>query len=161
LLNGYVLDYQFGSWPVLNGLIAAYAVPAAAFALAAAMFRRQGDDLTVGVLEAGSVALATAFVTLEIRQGGGPADGLHAPEFGLPEAALNVTSMAVLSVATMRIAWRLNRPVLHWAWRVQGALALVGGVVLIFNNPLVTDEDLGGIPLIDWLLPAYLIPAVL
>jgi uncharacterized membrane protein len=161
LLNGYVLDYPFGSWPVINGLIAAYAVPAAAFALAAAMFRRQGDDLTVGVLEAGSVALATAFVALEIRQGVGPADGLHAPEFGFPEAALDVTSLAVLCVVTMRIARRLGRPVLHWAWRVQGALALAGGVLLIFDNPMVTDEDLGGIPLVDWLLPAYLVPAIL
>ena len=41
LLNGYVLDYGFGRWPVVNGLIAAYALPAAAFALAAAMFRRR------------------------------------------------------------------------------------------------------------------------
>ena len=32
LLNGYVLDYGFGHWPVVNGLLAAYAVPAAAFA---------------------------------------------------------------------------------------------------------------------------------
>jgi hypothetical protein len=40
LLNGYVLDYWFGQWPVVNGLITAYAVPAASFALAAAMFRR-------------------------------------------------------------------------------------------------------------------------
>ena len=69
LLNGYVLDYGFGQWPVANGLLAAYALPAAAFALAAAMFRRHADDLTVGVLEAGSVVLATVFVALEIRQG--------------------------------------------------------------------------------------------
>ncbi len=161
LLNGYVLDYAFGSWPVLNGLIPAYAVPAAAFALAAAMFRRQADDLTVGVLEAGSVALVAAFVALEIRQGVGPEAGLHAPEFGLPEASLDVASLAVQCVATMRIAERLGRPVLHWAWRVQGALALAGGVLLILYNPMVTDDDLGGVPLLDWLLPAYLVPAVL
>ena len=35
LLNWYVLDYGFGRWPVVNGLLAAYALPAVAFALAA------------------------------------------------------------------------------------------------------------------------------
>jgi uncharacterized membrane protein len=161
LLNGYVFDYDLGRWPILNGLLAAYAVPAAAFALAAAMFRRQADDLTVGVLEAGSVALATAFVALEIRQGVGPAAGLHAAEFGFPEAALDVTSIAVLAVVTMRIAERLDRPVLHWGWQVQGALALAGGVLLILFNPLLTDDEPGRLPLLDWLLPAYLLPALL
>ena len=108
LLNGYVLDYGFGRWPVANGLLAAYALPAVAFALAATMFRRQRDDLTVGVLEAGSVALATAFVALEIRHAVGPEEGLHAAAFGFPEAALDVASLAVLAVVTMRIARRLG-----------------------------------------------------
>lgn len=161
LLNGYVLDYGFGHWPIVNGLIPAYAVPAVAFALAAAMFRRQEDDLTVGVLEAGSVALATVFVALEIRQGVGPEDGLHTPELGFHEAALDVASMAVMAVATMRIALRLGRPVLHWAWRIQGVLAIVGGVVLLIANPIVTDEAVGDLPLLNWLLPAYLVPAAL
>ena len=161
LLNGYVLDYALGGWPVVNGLIPAYAVPAASFALAAVMFRRQADDLTVGVLEAGSVALVTAFVVLEIRQGVGPDAGLHTPEYGFPEASLDVASLAVLCLATMRIAERLGRPVLHWAWRVQGALALAGGVSLIIANPMFTDADLGGLPLVDWMLPAYLMPAAL
>ena len=161
LLNWYVLDYGFGPWPVVNGLIATYALPAAAFALAAAMFRRQGDDLTVGVLEAGSVALATVFVALEVRQGVAADGAVNAPELGFPEAALHVASLAVLAVATMRIARRLARPVLNWGWRIQGALALAGGVLLILFNPLVTGDDLGGVPLFDWLLPAYLLPAVL
>jgi uncharacterized membrane protein len=161
LLNGYVLDYGFGHWPAANGLLAAYAVPAAAFALAAAMFRQQADDLTVGVLEAGSVALATVFVALEIRQGIGPSAGLHAAEFGFPEAALDVASLAVLTVATMRIAERLQRPVLHWGWRIQGTLGLVGGVLLILANPMFSDVEVGRLPLLDWLLPAYLAPALL
>ncbi|HET7879599.1 MAG TPA: DUF2339 domain-containing protein [Acetobacteraceae bacterium] len=161
LLNGYVLDYAFGSWPVLNGLLAAYALPAAAFALAATMFRRQQDDLTVGVLEAGSVALATAFVALEIRQGVGPEGGLHVAAFGFPEAALDVASLSVLAVVTMRIAQRLGRPVLHAAWRVLGAMALAGGVVLIVDNPMVSNVDLGALPVLDWLLPGYLVPAAM
>ena len=83
------------------------------------------------------------------------------PDFGFPEAALDVASLGVLAVATMRIAPRLHRPVLHWAWRILGALALAGGVLLIVANPMVTDEPVGRSPLLDWLLPAYLVPALL
>jgi uncharacterized membrane protein len=161
LLNWYVLDYGFGRWPVVNGLLPAYLLPAVAFALAAAMFRRQADDLTVGVLEAGSVALATVFVALEVRQGANPTDGVSTPELGFPEAALHVASLAVLAVATMRIARRLGRQVLRWGWRIQGALALAGGVLLILLNPLFTDVEVGRLPLFDWLLPAYLLPMLL
>ena len=161
LLNWYVLDYGFGRWPVVNGLIVAYALPAVAFALAAAMFRRQADDLTVGVLEAGSVALATVFVSLEVRQGFDPDGALDAPSLGFPEAALHVASLSVLAIATMRIAERLGRLVLYWSWRIQGGLALIGGVLLILSNPLVTGDEVGRLPLLDWLLPAYLLPALL
>jgi uncharacterized membrane protein len=61
----------------------------------------------------------------------------------------------------MRIATRLQRPVLQWGWRLQGAAALVGGVLLLIANPAVTDTAVGDSPLLDWLLPAYLVPGVL
>jgi uncharacterized membrane protein len=44
---------------------------------------------------------------------------------------------------------------------VQGALALAGGVLLILFNPLLTGDEPGRLPLLDWLLPAYLLPALL
>ena len=160
LLNHYVVEYAFGETPVLNGLLAAYGVPAAAFALAARMFRQRGDDLAVAVLEAGSVAFATVLLALEVR---------HFATYGQPftpdtsflEAALQVASMAVLASATMRIATRLQRPVLQWGWRIQGALALAGGTLLLAANPAVTGDPVGQWPLLDWLLPAYLVPGAL
>ncbi len=159
-LNHYVADYAFGETPVLNGLLAAYGVPAVMFALAARMFRQSGDDLTVAVLEAGSVAFATALVALEIRHfatSGEP----FAPDTSFLEAALQVASLAVLASATMRIATRLQRPVLQWGWRIQGALALAGGTLLLVANPAVTGDPVGQWALLDWLLPAYAVPAVL
>jgi uncharacterized membrane protein len=124
------------------------------------MFRQRGDDLTVAVLEAGSVALATALVALEIR---------HFATFGKPfgtetsflEAGLHIASLAVLASVTMRIATRLRRPVLQWGWRAQGALALAGGTLLLMVNPADTGDPVGQWPLLDWLLPAYGVPAVL
>jgi uncharacterized membrane protein len=160
LLNHYVTDYAFGATPVLNGLLAAYGVPAASFALAARMFRQRGDDLAVAVLEAGSVAFATILVALEVRHFatlGQP----FAPDTSFLEAALQVASLAVLASVTMRIATRLRRPVLQWGWRVQGMLALAGGTVLLLANPAVTGAPVGHWPLLDWLLPAYVVPGAL
>ncbi len=162
LLNWYVLDYGLGQWPVVNDLLAAYAVPAASFALAAAMFRRDADDLTVAVLEAGSIAFVTVLVALEVHQLCQPAgDGLRTPELDFAESALQLASLAVLSIVTMRIAERLDRPMLHVAWRIQGALALSGGLLMILLNPAALDLPVGSLPLLDWLLPAYLLPALL
>jgi uncharacterized membrane protein len=140
-------------------LLLAYGVPAVAFALAAVLFFRRGDDPTVGVLEAGSIAFVTVLVALEIRNAAIP-HTIDTPVH-FAEAAEHVASLAILAVATMRIATRLQRPVLHWGWRIQGGLALAGGVLLILANPILTGEPVGPHPLLDWLLPAYLLPACL
>jgi uncharacterized membrane protein len=161
LLNWYVLDYGFGQGPVANSLLIAYGVPALSFALAAALFRRGADDLTVGVLEAGSAAFFTVLVALEVRHSFGPPAGLGTPGLGFPEAALHVSSIGVVCLVTLRIAERLQRPVLHAAWQVQGAVALIGAVLLLVANPAFTGDVVGTLPLLDWLLPAYLVPALL
>jgi uncharacterized membrane protein len=99
-------------------------------------------------------------VTLEIRHfatSGQP----FAPDTSFLEAALQVTSLAVLASATMRIATRLRRPVLQWGWRIQGALAIAGGTLLLMANPAVTGDPVGQWVLLDWLLPAYALPAML
>ena len=159
-LNHYVVDYAFGEIPVLNGLLAAYGIPAASFALAARMFRQRGDDLTVAVLEAGSIAFATVLVVLEIRHFATYGEPFT-PDTSFLEAALQVASLAILASATMRIATRLQRPVLQWGWRIQGTLALAGGIVLLVANPAVTGDPTGHWPLFDWLLPAYIVPGAL
>ncbi len=162
LLNWYVLDYGLGQWPVVNDLVAAYAVPAASFALAAAMFRRAVDDLTVAVLEAGSVAFVTVLAALEVHRLCQPiGNGLRGPELDFAESALQLASLAIVTTVTLRIAERLERPVLHLAWRIQGALALSGGLLMILFNPAVLDLPVGSLLLLDWLLPAYLLPALL
>ena len=50
---------------------------------------------------------------------------------------------------------------LHLAWRIQGTLALSGGFLMILLNPAVLDLPVGSLPLLDWLLPAYLLRALL
>ena len=155
VLNWYVLDYAFGTTPVVNGLIAAYAAPAAAFAFAAFLFRRRADDLLVATLEAGAVTFAAFFVALEIRHGFN--DGKLDNTFDFDEIALHVLTMSVQAAMYLYLAQRTGRPILDWAWRILGAGALAVAVGLLAFNPALTGAD---IELPD-LLAAYLVPAAL
>lgn len=160
LLNEQVLDYADGQPAVLNGRALAYLVAASSFALTARMARRRADDRLVAVLEVGSAGFATALVMLEIRQwatSGQPRVG----EFSFLEAALQVSSLAVLACLSLWLDRRGGRAALRWAWGVQGALALLGGVGLLLLNPMFVDVAVGGPPILDALLPGYAIPAVL
>jgi uncharacterized membrane protein len=155
VLNWYVLDYAFGATPVVNGLIAAYAAPAAAFAFAAFLFRRRADDLLVATLEAGAVTFASLFVALEIRHGFNHGQLEDAPGFN--EFALHLLTMSVQATMYLHLARRTGRPILDWAWRVLGAVALATGVLLLVFNPAFTGARTG----VPGLLSAYLVPAAL
>ncbi len=155
LLNWYVLDYAFAGGPVLNGLWLGYAVPAACFWVAARIFLRRGDDLVVAVLEAGAVAFAAVFVALQVRHWQG-AGRLNADP-SLLEAGLHVSALAGQALAGMVLARRLGRRVLDVAWRIQGGLALAGGVVLLLGNPVTLNLRVGQAGLAF----GYLVPAVL
>jgi uncharacterized membrane protein len=162
LLNPAVLDYAFGTAPVLNGLLAAYGVPAASFALAAWLFRRRGDDLTVAVLEAGAIAFATALMLLEVRHavGGG---ALNDTGWTFREAAFQATGLWAIATL-LRLSLRAvgMRPVLDWGWRVLAVLGAVLGAVLIAANPAVdTGAEVSATPVLNELLFAYGLPAIL
>ncbi len=162
--NWYVLDYDFGAEGPVGGLVAAYAFPAGSFALAAALFRRRGDDLTVATLEAGAAVLGALFVALEIREWFAGPIGQGALAFGpfegawsFTEAAMQVLALALEANACLAIARQLRRPVLAWAGRILGSLALAGGIVLLLLNPAI----IGGTSSVGGLLAAYLLPALL
>lgn len=163
LLNWSVLDYAFGSWPVLNGLLLAYGVPALSFALAAAMFRRERDDLAVAVLEAGAIAFVTALILLQIRHamGGGVLDG--DAEWSFVEAAWQVSALAVLGTALRLLNRRAGgRPVLRWGWRgLHAASVLLGALLLAWNPALSEDAVIAGPPVLNALLLAFALPAAL
>jgi len=155
LLNWYVLDYSFGTTPIVNGLVLAYALPAACFALAARMFLRRGDDLTVAVLEAGAIAFATVFVALEIRHWHAAGDLSAGGD--LLEIGLHVSALAVQAVAGLFLARRTGRRVFAATWRIQGVVAGMAGAVLLIANPIWADLRASHAALVF----AYLIPAVL
>ena len=155
LLNWYVLDYAFGTTPVANGLIPAYAAPAAAFAFAAWLFRRRPDDMLVAPLEAGAVTFGSLFVALEIRHGF--TDGVLTDSSDFNEIALHMLTMSTQAVMYLYLARRTGRPILGWAWRILGSIALLTATLLLLFNPAFTDAKAGVLSL----LAAYLVPAVL
>lgn len=160
LVNWYVLDYAFGTMPLANGLLAAYGAPALAFAVAAQAFRRGGQDFPVAVLQAGAVALTTVFVVAEIHHwatGGVVAN----PALSFLETALHIDALGVLALALLRIARKIASPVLHRAWQILGALGLAGGIAVLGANPTLTGTAVGVQPVLDALLFAYLVPALL
>jgi uncharacterized membrane protein len=157
LLNWHVLGYAFGGLLAEGGWLLAYGVPAAAFGLAAVMFARRGNDLAVDVLEAGGVALTTALVGLEIRSAS--VGAVATPVLHFSEAAVQVAALGALTLGTMHLASRLRRLVLELCWNLQGVAALAGAVLLILFNPALTNASVGHLPLLDWLLVAYLLPA--
>jgi uncharacterized membrane protein len=160
VLNRFVLGYDWGPWPVLNGLLLAYGVPALCFAWAARIFLRGRDGLAVRVLECGAALFAVLLVLLEIRhavQGG----AVGAQRWGFLEAALQASALLACAWVALLAHRRAGRAAMLWAARASGAAGLALGLVLLAGNPWTTGEDLPGLPLLNALLPAYGVPALL
>jgi uncharacterized membrane protein len=155
LLNWYVLGYDYGATPLANGLLAGYAAPAASFGFAAVLFRRRGDDLLVATLEAGAASFLACFIALEIRHWFG--DGRLIGPGSFAEAALHLLTLSLQASAYLHLAQRTGRPVLDWAWRIFGGLALGVGAILLVFNPALTGARAG----VFALAAVYLVPAVL
>jgi uncharacterized membrane protein len=119
----------------------------------------RGDDLTVAVLEAGAVAFATVLLLLQVRHA---VTGGEMAAFGwsFREAALQTLGLAVLATLLRWLNRRLGgRPVLLWGWRLQQAMALAFGLLLLPWNPAF-DPDAAVLrtPVLNELLLAYAIP---
>jgi uncharacterized membrane protein len=162
LLNPAVADYDLGTWPILNGLLYTYGIPAAAFAGSAFWLRRSGDDAAVLLLEAGGLALAVALASLEIRHllGGGRIDS---PDYDLLEQGLQTDAWLAIGYLLLPPAGAPARPVRRWGWRVLATVAVAHFALypMLIGNPLLGSVDTGALPLLDALLVAYAVPAAL
>ncbi len=160
VLNRFALGYDWGGMPLLNGLLLAYGVPAACFWWAARIFLAQRDGRVVRLLEGGAALFATLLVLLEIRHWA--QDGvIGAERWSFLEAALQVTALFACAWVALAVHWAGGRGAMLWAARAAGCLGLVLGLVLLANNPWTTNEDIVGPLLLNALLPAYALPALL
>ena len=144
--------------PSAATLLITYGAPTVAFAWSAMRFRRKADDAAVALLESGAWALGTALMVLELRK---LSTMLHPGEHSMVGQALDAAGFAVLATAARLTDARRSRMVTGWAWRVEGAIALCLGALLILANPGFTGRAVGGVPILDGLLAGYLVPAAL
>jgi uncharacterized membrane protein len=150
-----------GGWPVFNWLLFAFALPALLLALLGREIERS-DDRRFGVglqILAGAVGLL--FISLEIRQ------LFHGTSLVLRDIRIN--ELSCLIIAWLAIALGLfqasgDRQALYRAMaRVVTGLATAALVLgpLLLVNPLLTAQDVGTWPVLNWLIAAYLVPAAL
>ncbi|GGJ32459.1 DUF2339 domain-containing protein [Neoroseomonas lacus] len=160
VLNGFVLGYDWGAMPLLNGLLLAYGVPAACFWWAARIFLRGRDGIVVRLLEGGAALFATLLVLLEIRHGFHPG-ALGEERWDFAEAAWQCTALFACAMAALLLHRRGGRVTMLLAARVAGVVGLLVGLILLATNPWVTNRDVGALPVLNALAPAYLLPALL
>jgi uncharacterized membrane protein len=158
--NPTVVAGDPGSIPVINWLLWGYGVPAAAFAGASILLRRQRDDQVVALTEALALIFAWLLVTFEIRHAVNGALDARLP--GHVEAGLQVFATLGFAVALLRLEVLRRSLVLRLATYVFGLMGVAGAVagLMILDNPLADSSEkvFGGL-LVNTLLPGYLMPA--
>jgi uncharacterized membrane protein len=160
VVNPSVAEYDLGSLPVLNWLLYGYGVPAVAFWWAARRFAGGGRDLLVLVLEAGAFALGAMLVSLEIRHFMG--NGRIDESYGFAEMVLQTNAWSAMAVGALWVDRGRNHPVLMGGAILLGVLAAwqTFSFHLLDQNPLFTGTSVGGVPIVDLLLPGYALPAL-
>lgn len=162
LLNPEIAAYRFDARPVVNGLLYLYGVPAAAFMMAARGFRSSQAGVTLGLLEGGAIALGVALVSLEIRHfsGGGSLTG---GRYGLMEQGLQSIAWLSAAYGLMRRSLGIADAVREPAWQILAVLAVINTVLVscLTSNPLIEPVAVGDLPILDALLPAFGLPALL
>lgn len=162
LLNPAIVDYRVGGGLIVNWLLYGYGLPCAAFLAAARLFRRTADDLLVLVLEGGGIALGLALVSLEVHQLLG--DGtLRSTHYRLAEQGVQVSAWLAVALGLLYRSRDHHRPALVYGWKLIAAVAALHLVAfqLTVTNPLFTGEAVGETPVVNLLLLAYGVPAVL
>jgi uncharacterized membrane protein len=162
LVNWDILAYPLGGTPWFSWVLWGYGLPAACFALAARAFHRLdglGSRLTA-LLEAGAAIFAVLFATLEIRLA--IEGNLGTYNWSLFERSLQ--TLVWMAAAVVLLRWGeepgrlLGRVGRSMAWAAFAHLVLGN---LGFANPAATGVHLGRWPILDLLLPAFLLPAAL
>ena len=163
LLNPKILIYPIGEIPLLNWLLYAYGGSAAAFAVAARLFRNDDAPLLTTILQASALVLVVALFSLEIHSLLGPDLALDRAGYDLLEQSLQSLAWLGLAIALAKTHARTPNAVLFWGWRILAGLAAAQTVFLqvIAFNPIHTSAAVGELPIVNLLLLGYGVPALL
>lgn len=161
--NPRIVGPDISKTPIFNWLLLGYGTPALAFGLAARIMRRAaGEDLPVRVAQGLAIVFSALLAFFEIRHlmhGGDP----FAKTFGLTEMGLFATTALSFSIVLTRLDQMRAAPVFDAAALIASAVSIL---ILAIGlgakyNPLFTGEDIDGGALVNALLLAYALPAIL
>lgn len=161
--NPRIVGPDIGLTPIFNWLLLAYGAPALAFGLAARIMRRAlSEDLAVRVAQGLAIVFSALLAFFEIRHlvhNGDP----FANTFGLTETGLFATTALSFSIVLTRLTQARAAPVFDLASLIASGISMLIIVVGLGakQNPLFTAEPIEGGAVLNALLLAYALPALL
>lgn len=160
LANPYLLEYTPSDPTAAQlWLFYGYGLPMIFCQIAARMFRRDRDDSLVALLEAVSLAFLACLLSFSIRIQ--IAGSLTASSFDLAERSLHGLIFLTMGYGLLSVHRYEPRRITLWGAR---ALVVLGSFFVAINllfNPLWSGESVGDRLIIDLLLLAYGIPALI
>ena len=164
LANIEIFSYDVARGPyAVSWILYGYGIPCLCFYSARKIFGSRADALLATVLEAGALAFAVTFASLEIRHLTSPGGRLDAGYSSPTEHALQtLTWLAVALVLYWRDSPEASR-VVGWGWRILCGLACANILVieLLVYNPLIFVAQVGATPILNTLLLAFAAPALI
>ncbi|MDI4666817.1 DUF2339 domain-containing protein [Xanthobacter autotrophicus] len=149
-----------GATPILNWLLWGYGVPAFAFAAAAFLLAKSGDDWSRRVHESLALLFAVTLAATEVRHLAHGGD-IYASDTRLFETGLLATIYGAYAIGLARLAAITGRGFYRLFSDLVAALAALCALNgLGENNPFATGESVGGVVFND-LLVAFALPAAL
>ncbi len=180
VFNPHILDYDVALTPFFNWVLYGYGLPAIACGVAAIWFRVGGVDRLITLLEATMLIFGVLLITFQIRTL--IAGAIDAPSYGFLERSLQSVAWLMVALALMWTDSRrqaqsqpasggltspgdliLSAPVLYWGWRLLLSLGAMQVLILqlLIDNPLWSPISVGSWPIVNLLLLAYGLPAIL
>ncbi|WP_165784345.1 DUF2339 domain-containing protein [Zhengella mangrovi] len=149
--------------PVLNWLTPGYFLPAIAFALSARSLRRMGATTPRNLMEAFALTAAMAGAAMLIRHGMNDGVVTFGGPVTLGEQSLYTLLAFGASFAVVRLDANAPSPVLRYGSMLLGGAGVVLAALrhLVWLNPVWTGETVGTWPLVNLLMPAYLLPGLM
>lgn len=147
--------------PVLNALLPGYGIPALLLSVSAWLLRQWPGRRAVEAIQALAalmVLLTLAILTRHAMQGGVLNDAVPT----LAEQSIYTLLLIGLSGVLMTLDFGQPSRALRYGSMLAGTLAVLNALSLHLGwlNPYFTDENIGSWPLVNLLLPGYLLPAV-
>lgn len=151
---------RLGTTPVFNALLAGYGIPAALLAASAWRLRHWPGRRALNAVQglAALAGLLTASILVRHAMTGGTLDA-RVPTLG--EQSLYTLLLIGLSGILMTLDLKSPSRSFRYGSMLAGVLAALNAlfVHIVALNPALTNEDAGTWPLVNLLLPGYLLPA--